>query len=105
MYLTSFIQDGKMTVALSGEIDHHKAKAYIRELEGKIEAYLPERCILDFADVSFMDSSGIAVVINVLRAMKRLDGELFLSGVGNQPLKVFKAAGVDKLVKILEEVG
>lgn len=102
MQLTSFLQDGKLTVALTGEIDHHRAKGYIRSISGKIEAYNPLVCVLDFQEVSFMDSSGIAVVINALRAMARIEGKLVLSGIRQQPMKVFKASGIDKLVPMEE---
>ena len=102
MRLTSFLQDGQLTIALTGEIDHHCAKTYIADIIGKIVAYTPQVCILDFTDVSFMDSSGIAVVINALRNMKRLDGSLILSGLQSQPRKVFSASGIDKLVEIKE---
>ena len=64
MHLTSYLQDGTLTVILTGEIDHHCAKQYIQAITAKIEAYNPRLCILDFHDVTFMDSSGIAVVIN-----------------------------------------
>ena len=104
MHLTSYLQDGTLTVALSGEIDHHCAKNYIQSIASKIEAYAPKLCILDFQDVSFMDSSGIAVVINTLRSMTRLDGRLELSGLNAQPMKVFRTSGIDKLVKIKEEI-
>ena len=102
MKLTSFLQDGNLTVALTGEIDHHCAKAYIQTLSAKIEAYNPRVCLLDFQDVTFMDSSGIAVVINTLRCMTQIGGELILMGIQNQPLKVFRASGIDKLVEIKE---
>lgn len=102
MHLTSFLQDGELTVALTGEIDHHCAKKYIQIIEGKIEAYTPRVCILDFRDVTFMDSSGIAVVINALRSMSRIDGRLMVSDLNEQPMKVFRASGMDKLVNIKE---
>lgn len=104
MHLTSFLQNGELTVALTGEIDHHCAKNYIQAITGKIEAYTPRVCILDFQEVTFMDSSGIAVVINALRNMSRANGRLVLTGLTNQPMKVFRASGIDKLVEIKEAV-
>ena len=104
MHLTSYLQDGELTVALTGEIDHHCAKQYIQAITAKIEAYTPRICILDFHEVSFMDSSGLAVVINALRYMGKIDGELALSGLNQQPMRVFCASGIDKLVNIKEEV-
>ena len=38
MYFTSFLENGKLTIALTGEIDHHCAKAYIQIISSKIEA-------------------------------------------------------------------
>ena len=104
MQFTSYLQDNSLTVVLTGEIDHHCAKAYIQAIVGKIEAYTPDICILDFRDVSFVDSSGIAVVINALRCMAKLEGKLMLSDLGTQPMKVFRASGIDKLVQIEEAV-
>ena len=104
MQLTSFLQDGKITIILTGEIDHHRAKAYIQTITAKIEAYSPRICVLDFRDVTFMDSSGIAVVINALRQMNKIEGKLILTGIGNQPMRVFRASGIDKLVEIKEAV-
>ena len=102
MQFTSFLQDGHLTVVLTGEIDHHCAKNYINSIAAKIEAYTPKVCILDFCEVTFMDSSGIAVVINALRNMKRIDGELKLCGISEQPMKVFRTAGIDRLIEMKE---
>ncbi len=104
MQFTSYLQNGKLTVALTGEIDHHCARGYIQAITAKIEAYTPDTCVLDFQEVSFVDSSGIAVVINALRAMARIEGKLVLAGIGDQPMKVFRASGIDKLVEIKEAV-
>lgn len=104
MQLTSFLQEGRLTVALTGEIDHHCAKTYISAITAKIEAYMPSICVLDFRDVTFVDSSGVAVVINALRAMTQIEGRLELTGLKEQPMRVFRTSGVDKLVSIKEAV-
>ena len=104
MRFTSFLDNGRLTVALTGEIDHHCAKYYIQAIAAKIESYTPEECILDFQEVTFVDSSGIAVVINALRSMTQIEGRLLLTGISPQPLRVFRASGIDKLVEIKEAV-
>ena len=104
MKLTSYVQDRLLTVALTGEIDHHCAREYIRSIAGKIETYTPDICILDFREVSFVDSSGIAVVINALRSMTQIEGRLLLTGLSPQPMRVFRASGIDKLVEIREAI-
>ena len=102
MQLTSFLQDGKLTLALTGEIDHHCAKKYIQAITTKIEVYTPKICVLDFQEVSFIDSSGIAVAINALRSMTKIDGHLELTGLADQPMRVFRASGINKLIEIKE---
>ena len=104
MQFTSFLENGKLTVALTGEIDHHCAKQYIQAITATIEAYTPDECILDFEEVTFVDSSGIAVVINALRSMTQIEGKLIITDIGPQPMRVFRASGIDKIVEIKEAV-
>lgn len=99
MNLTSFLQDKQLTLALYGEIDHHVAKTTITAIAEKIDTFLPRVCVLDFAEVAFMDSSGIAVVINALRRMQEIGGDLQIKNLQGQPKKVLMASGINKLVK------
>ena len=101
MYIRSFVEDKQMTIALSGEIDHHEARHAMKTIAEKIEAYLPKICILDFREVSFMDSSGIAIVILGVRRMREIEGRLILTNLQHQPLKVLMAAGVDQIAEIV----
>ena len=101
MHFTSYLQDRQLTVALTGEIDHHCAKEYMQHISEKIESYTPSVCVLDFQEVTFMDSSGIAVVIHALRQMAQLGGRLQLQSIAE---KVLRAAGIEKIVEIKEAV-
>lgn len=104
MQFTSFLQNGVLTVALTGEIDHQCAKAYIDAIASKIEVYTPRECVLDFDLVSFMDSSGIAVVINALRCMTKMNGKLSVTGLNAQPMRVFQISGLERLVEVKEVI-
>ena len=103
MKLTSFVQDRRLTVVLEGEIDHHRAKELMAAISEKIDLYLPLLCVLDFEEVRFMDSSGIAVVLHTLRRMNSLQGRLLLQNIPPQPYKVLRAAGIEKVTNIKEE--
>lgn len=103
MNLTSFLQDKHLTVALRGEIDHHSAKDIMRVLGNKIDLYLPRVCVLDFREVTFMDSSGIAIVISCVRRMRQLRGEVMLRSVPPQPMKVLKASGIERIATLEDE--
>ena len=103
MQYTSLLQDKRLTILLSGEIDHHAAREIMSALTAKIDVYLPSYCELDFGAVTFMDSSGIAIVIHTLRAMNELEGKLRLTHVPPQPMKVLLASGIQKLVAVSQE--
>ena len=102
MQVTGFVQDKHLRLALSGEIDHHSAREIMAQITARIDACLPVECVLDFGQVSFMDSSGIAVVIHTMRAMRELEGRLILENLPPQPLKVLRAAGIGKLTELNE---
>lgn len=102
MNLTSFLQDKKLTIILKGEIDHHMAKETMKMIGEKIDGYLPMVCILDYKNVSFMDSSGIAVILFTLRKMRELEGDLRLQNLPVNVEKVIRAAGIQNLINITE---
>ena len=85
-----------LTASVSGEVDHHAAKALMSELGRRVDAALPGRLELDMRGVTFMDSSG--VVLRAWKRMRQLGGSMTLRAVPPQAAKVLKAAGVDKLI-------
>lgn len=91
-------QARELTLYLKGELDHHGAKGLIRQVEQEIEVALPIKTILDFSGVTFMDSSGIAVVMRTKMRMREIGGSIAVRTVPTQPRKVFDAAGIDRLV-------
>lgn len=87
-----------LTARIAGEIDHHAARELMTQLGDRIDAALPKTLALDLGGVTFMDSSGIAVVLRTWKRMKELGGAMTLDAVPPQAAKVLKAAGVDKLI-------
>ncbi len=86
--------DRELVAGFRGELDHHAAKETVTTLERALDAALPQRLTLDFGGVTFMDSSGIAVVMRAYRRMSALGGSLVLVNVPAQAKKVFDAAGI-----------
>ena len=89
-----------LTVSLSGDIDHHRAKSVIRDLEREIDELLPRELIVDCAGITFMDSSGIAVLLRLWRRMEELQGSIQIVHLPDQPARVLQAAGIGRLIPI-----
>jgi len=100
MTITSKADGRKLRIFLSGELDHHAAREAVTYIEDKLETQLPRDCVLDMTGLSFMDSSGIAVVLKTYRRMKELDGRFWVENVPPQPMRVLDASGIGRLVGI-----
>ena len=90
-------QDGIITAFIMGDIDHHSAKEIRETIDFSLESSLPEILVLDFKDVTFMDSSGIGLVMGRYKLMQSMDGELRIQNVSSHMKKVMRLAGLDKL--------
>ena len=92
--------DRKLLLELSGELDHHGARNALREVELAIDAALPRVLVLDFSGSTFMDSSGIALILRSQQRMQLMDGSLTVCNVPSQARRVLDAAGIGRLVHI-----
>lgn len=92
--------DRNLLLEFSGELDHHGAKNAIGELEMAIDAALPKKLVLDMAGITFMDSSGIALLMRAQQRMQLLEGSLLVCNVPQQAKRVLDAAGIGRLIHI-----
>lgn len=91
-----------LTVYLSGELDHHAARQAMREISRLIDDALPRQCLLDLSGLSFMDSSGLAVILSTHRHMAASGGSASVVNPPAQTRRVLEAAGIERLVQVIE---
>ena len=89
-----------VTAYLEGELDHHTAREIRETIDAELENGNVKLLIIDFRDVTFMDSSGIGLVMGRYRQMKFYDGELQVVNTSPQIYKVMRIAGLDRLAMI-----
>ena len=85
---------------INGEVDHHNAKSIRDDIDLAIDRHHTDRLILDFDGVTFMDSSGIGLVIGRYNSIKPYGGTIVIENTGNQIKKVMRLAGLDRLAVI-----
>ncbi len=90
----------ELEARLMGEIDHHSARGIAETIDFKIRRLQPQLLILDFGGVSFMDSSGLAVVMGRWRLMQSLGGQIELRHLSGSIQKIFEMAELSRYVKI-----
>ncbi len=103
MQITGSCRDGLLTLRFSGELDHHAARKAIEAIQERVDAFLPSRCLLDLSGLTFMDSSGIALLVRTDRLLRELGGSLTVTGLTEQPGRVLRASGMAKKLNISDE--
>lgn len=101
MKVLSSYQDGRLTLYLKGELDHHEAAAALRQISRTMDDYLPQDCVVDMGGLTFMDSSGIALLLKISRLMDQTGGRAWVENAANQPMKVIDASGIDRMIKVV----
>ena len=94
---------GSLIVAyLIGEIDHHTASLIREKIDNTISFKKPSHLILDFKNVTFMDSSGIGLVMGRYRLMQNFHGTVEIRNVTPQTKKLMELAGLGSIAIIKE---
>ena len=97
MQLELIREGAALTAALIGELDHHTAA----DLRGRIDAAVlscrPRRLTIDLARLTFMDSSGIGLIMGRYRLMHSLGGEVRVAGATPRMERMIRLSGLDKL--------
>lgn len=89
--------EGVLTAHLIGELDHHAAAPLRQEIDGAVLACHCHRLVLDFRRLTFMDSSGIGLIMGRYRLMSGQNGILRVENASPQVEKMMKLAGLERL--------
>lgn len=87
-----------LIVRINCEMDHHTSETIRRRVDGEIQRLSPQKLVFDFSGVSFMDSSGIGVIMGRYKNIQRTNGTAVMVNVKPEVRKVFEISGVTKLI-------
>ena len=92
-------QNGSCLIAaLSGELDQHMADTIRGRMDYGLLQNGVKNMIFDFTEVSFMDSSGIGMLLNRYKQVRKLGGNVYLTGCSKQLFRLVKLSGLDRIV-------
>lgn len=94
------LNGGTLEIAISGEIDHHNARRLRSAIDEKIYLYRPKIVALDVSGVSFMDSSGLGLILGRFTLTRELGGELRVLNPNESVEKILDLAGTSRLITI-----
>lgn len=104
MYLEFENKDDKLIVSMAGELDHHSAEEVRNRIDDRLDRENIVKLIMDFSDVTFMDSSGIGVVIGRYKKLNLKKGSICITKARDSVKRVFELSGMFKIIKLYDSV-
>ena len=94
-------RDGERLVArIKGEIDHHSAKGIREKIDGELSGGRVRILELDFSSVSFMDSSGIGLILGRASKAEGVGACVEVTGLSGALRRIVRMSGVEKIPSI-----
>jgi anti-sigma B factor antagonist len=103
MRLHESVVDGIDVFALEGDIDLHYAPVLRSRLQTKIEARTPT-LVLDLSKVGYIDSNGLATIMEYFRDAAKYGGILCLAGLNEHLKVIFEIVRLDKAIPMFATV-
>ena len=92
-----FEQEGELIARIGCDIDHHSAKQMREKIDLRLFESRPHTLIIDFASVSFMDSSGLGLILGRVERATALDVSVMLTGLSPTLMKLIRLGGLEKV--------
>ncbi len=89
-----------ITVRLDGELDHRSSEKIRKSIEDALVCTGAVNIAFDFSHVTFMDSSGIGMLLGRYKTVKALGGKIILLGMTRETERIIKMSGVDHIAEI-----
>ena len=94
------VKEDALYLTVLGEIDHHSAKKLREEIDAALFYHRPKTLYLVLSEVSFMDSSGLGLLLGRYTRMKELGGQMVIVRPTRQIKKILTLAAMDKTLPI-----
>ena len=92
-------QNGIEVCSVTGDIDINSSPDMKKSFE-KVFKEKKNKVVIDLADVGYVDSSGLATIVEIFKNMKVYDGKLKLAGLSDKVMGLFEITKLDKLFDI-----
>jgi len=92
-----------LIVKLIGELDHHVSDYVRRKIDSEMIKPTTKNMVFDLSNLSFMDSSGIGIIMGRYRAISRINGQVAVACSNTQILKLLEMSGIGNVVPIFDD--
>ena len=96
------VQDRSNVLPLKGEIDLHVSPSVAASLNEMIDKK-PERLVVDLSAVSYIDSAGLAALIQAMQKVEGYGGKFRLAGLQETVRSIFEISRLDQVFQIFPD--
>ncbi len=89
-----------LCIRLSGELDHHTAEDLRSRASSLIEEHNIKHILLNLEELSFMDSSGLGVILGRYKQIKQKHGEMIVCAISPAVKRLFDMSGLFKIIRL-----
>lgn len=89
-----------LCIRLSGELDHHSAEMLRNKVTEAIEKHNIIHLVLNLKNLSFMDSSGLGVILGRYKQIKLKKGEMVVCAISPPVQRLFEMSGLFKIISL-----
>lgn len=89
-----------LVIAPVGEIDHHETKFLKEEIDTEISDSMPRKIVIDLSRTTFMDSSGLGLILGRYNRSLEIGAEFEVANPGEKIMRIITMSGLDKIIKV-----
>ncbi|MDD6812178.1 MAG: anti-sigma factor antagonist [Lachnospiraceae bacterium] len=94
--------DNYLMIRLPDEIDHHKSVDISKKADQYIMNEKVGNVVFDFERTTFMDSSGIGIIVGRYKKISCFGGKVYAINADNRIRRILLLSGLHKIVEIMD---
>lgn len=93
-----------LIISVQGELDHHTAEYVRQKIDGEMIKSTTRNIVFDFTELSFMDSSGIGVIMGRYKNIRKLNGKAAVVNTDDQIARILDMSGILKIIPAYKSI-
>lgn len=100
MNINILFKQGVLVVRLDGELDVHGAGTFKEMVEQAIDKYAAKHLLINFKGATFIDSSGLGVILGRYKRLSLVGGTMIMSNIQPQVFRILELSGLLKIIRV-----
>ncbi len=98
------MKDDILISILSGELDHHSSGEIRENIDDTFKAFKARHMVLSFKELTFMDSSGVGLIMGRYNTVGEKKGKIAIVGCNEHILRILELAGIYTIARCYSDL-